>query len=145
MSLGGEILSSFIWKIILFDYYDYGWVTHKRGTGGGHFEQQQLLTSYFSLPGEDKLVRVDVEQLVGELQSHCPSLQSGSVGIGRRYWLDTEGEFFCQKKESRILLFSSLNHSLFVKAAAVVAMWYLDRLLLMLSLVYLVSLSSSCD
>ena len=108
-------------------------------------EQQQLLTSYFPLPGEDKLVRVDVEQLVGELQSHSPSLQPGSVSKGRGYWLDTEGGVFCQKKESRILLFSSLNHSLFVKAAAVVAMWYLDRLLLMLSLVYLVSLSSSCD
>ena len=34
-------------------------------------------------------MRVDVQQFVGELQPHRPPVQSGRVGIGGRYGLDT--------------------------------------------------------
>ena len=50
------------------------------------------LTSDFPLAGEDKLVRVDLQQLVGQLQSHCPAVQPGRVSVGGRYRLDTKAE-----------------------------------------------------
>ena len=47
-----------------------------------------LLTSDLPLAGEDKLVRVDVKKLVGELQPDRPSLESSSISIRRGYRLD---------------------------------------------------------
>ena len=46
------------------------------------------VTSDLPLAGENKLVRINVEELVGELQSDRPSLQSSSVSKGGGYRLD---------------------------------------------------------